>query len=44
MKALLDSFVVAAYLFAVLWGGRYSLSYMAYKAQKMALEKVAKGI
>ena len=44
MKSLIDSLVVATYLFIGAWGSKYTLSQIAQKTQMMALEKAQKGL
>ena len=44
IKNLIDVLVVATYIFALAWGGKYTLSHMAYKIKIMALEKAAGGL
>lgn len=44
MKSLIDSIVVTIYVCASAWGGKYTLSSMANKAQSLAFEKVIQGL
>jgi hypothetical protein len=44
MKTLFDSLIIGIYLVSIALAGKYSLSYITFKVQKMALEKTAQGL
>lgn len=44
MKGLIDSLVVAIYVCASAWGGKYALANIAAESQSLALEKAVQGL
>jgi len=44
LKNLIDAIVMGTYFFALILGGKYTLSHLTHKTKMMALEKAARGL